>query len=187
MKKKRAIKRNKLGQFIPDIHSWNKGIPTSEDTKEKMHLNHVGMLGRKHTKATIKKLIGNKNALGYKHTPEARKKISETRKRLGLSSGKNNPNWKDGITSESIKERNIQENRQFTKDILKRDNYICVICGSRNKLECDHIMPWGLYPELRQEVKNSRTLCKSCHKDYGADPRKKPIKWAISPISRTNI
>lgn len=31
-------------------------------------------------------------------------------------------------------------------------------------LEADHIKPYSLFPELRYEVDNGRTLCVDCHK-----------------------
>ena len=28
----------------------------------------------------------------------------------------------------------------------------------------DHVKPWALYPELRYDLDNGRTLCVPCHK-----------------------
>lgn len=42
-------------------------------------------------------------------------------------------------------------------------DYKCVICGKGGKLQSDHIKPFALYPELRFDVNNGRTLCISCH------------------------
>jgi 5-methylcytosine-specific restriction endonuclease McrA len=98
-------------------------------------------------------------------------------------SGKKNTNYKDGRTPKSRLERNTSENKQFIKDILKRDNYTCQICDKRGgKLAADHIMPWSLFEKLRQNPENARTLCEPCHKKYGANPYRKPIKWATSPM-----
>lgn len=36
-------------------------------------------------------------------------------------------------------------------------------CGKRGgKLVADHIKPFFLYPELRFEISNGRTICKDC-------------------------
>jgi 5-methylcytosine-specific restriction endonuclease McrA len=48
--------------------------------------------------------------------------------------------------------------------VFKRDNFTCVICGERGgKLTADHIKPWCLYPALRLDIDNGRTLCRPCH------------------------
>jgi 5-methylcytosine-specific restriction endonuclease McrA len=57
--------------------------------------------------------------------------------------------------------------------VFERDNYMCVHCGIKNGLgktvylHADHIKPFALYPELRYEVSNGRTLCVPCHKKTG--------------------
>ena len=48
--------------------------------------------------------------------------------------------------------------------VLKRDKYTCVWCGAIELLQADHIKPLTLYPELKTDVNNGRTLCISCHK-----------------------
>ena len=56
--------------------------------------------------------------------------------------------------------------------VFKRDNFKCVLCGDKKggNIEADHIKDFALYPELRLDINNGRTLCKSCHKktdNYG--------------------
>jgi|JI8StandDraft_1071087.scaffolds.fasta_scaffold00207_26 5-methylcytosine-specific restriction endonuclease McrA len=59
--------------------------------------------------------------------------------------------------------------------VFERDNYTCVHCGDHNHegrgatlaLHADHIQPFALFPELRFEVSNGRTLCVPCHKKTG--------------------
>lgn len=46
---------------------------------------------------------------------------------------------------------------------LVRDGHRCVSCNSTNRLEVDHIKPWSLYPGLRFDIANGRTLCHDCH------------------------
>lgn len=52
----------------------------------------------------------------------------------------------------------------WRKAVLERDCYKCVLCGSGESLQADHIKPHSKFPELRREVSNGRTLCKDCHK-----------------------
>lgn len=45
----------------------------------------------------------------------------------------------------------------------RRDNWMCVQCGSRYRLEVDHIEPVRLRPDLAFELANLQTLCGPCH------------------------
>lgn len=83
--------------------------------------------------------------------------------------GENNPRWKGGVYPEQLRIRHSPEMKQWSRDILKRDNYTCVKCGRKRKvgdrvvLEADHIKPFAEYPELRFDLNNGRTLCRECH------------------------
>lgn len=55
--------------------------------------------------------------------------------------------------------------------VLQRDGNKCVLCGSVENLECDHIQSFSKYPNLRYDINNGRVLCRDCHKktdNYGA-------------------
>lgn len=52
----------------------------------------------------------------------------------------------------------------WRKLVLARDNHQCVICGSIEQIQADHIKPFSRYPELRYELSNGRALCADCHK-----------------------
>lgn len=80
-------------------------------------------------------------------------------------SGVWNGNWRGGITSENRRLRNSSEYKTWRLAVFNRDNFCCVECGQRGwTLNADHIKPFCLYPELRFDVSNGRTLCASCHK-----------------------
>lgn len=51
----------------------------------------------------------------------------------------------------------------WRRAVKKRDGHQCVLCGSSERLEADHILPQWKYPELRYDVENGRTLCRPCH------------------------
>jgi 5-methylcytosine-specific restriction endonuclease McrA len=80
--------------------------------------------------------------------------------------GKNNPNFKHGGycgIKKNQKEVHTLEYKKWRKDVLKRDNYTCKECGSKQKLNAHHIIP-------RREDKNNIcdinfgiTLCEPCH------------------------
>lgn len=86
-----------------------------------------------------------------------------SKKLLGWNAGEKNPWWKGGVTPWYRKIKNSTEYKQFRKKVLGRDDYKCVLCGAGENLCVDHIKPFSLYPELRTEVSNGRTLCMSCH------------------------
>jgi 5-methylcytosine-specific restriction endonuclease McrA len=53
----------------------------------------------------------------------------------------------------------------WRKKVYERDAYTCQVCGQRGgKLQADHIKSFALYPELRLDLNNGRTLCLECHK-----------------------
>lgn len=107
-----------------------------------------------------------------KRTEEQKKKISLGHKGINTWSkgkifpektGENNPAWKGGVTSLNKLERKRFRNT-ILKSVLERDNYTCQLCGIRGVvLQVDHIQPWAEYIELRFNMDNCRTLCKSCH------------------------
>jgi len=51
--------------------------------------------------------------------------------------------------------------------IFERDGYACVRCGSRHRLECDHVT--ALEDGGDNEPANLRTLCRDCHITITAD------------------
>lgn len=96
--------------------------------------------------------------VSHMKTPECLRKLSAT------ISGENHWNWQGGKTKENKRRRNLAEYKQWRNQIFERDNYTCVFCKSRGVyIEADHIKPWSLFPELRLDLSNGRTLCKPCH------------------------
>lgn len=59
--------------------------------------------------------------------------------------------------------RNSAPYRHWRKAVLDRDHHACVLCGSIENLQADHIKSFIDYPELRLDINNGRTLCVSCH------------------------
>lgn len=82
--------------------------------------------------------------------------------------GEKNGNWKGGITPINKALRETFEYEEWRTKVFERDLYTCQGCGKIGGwLEADHIKPFALYPELRLEISNGRTLCKPCHKKLG--------------------
>lgn len=120
---------------------------------------------------------------------EVRKKGNKTPKRCskchlknGIKKGEKCHLWKGGITEKNHAIRGTKEYKQWAISVKERDNYTCQICKVRGGvLHSDHIKPFCLFPELRFDTNNGRTLCKDCHQKHGwslfkeNNPRKKKI------------
>ena len=67
--------------------------------------------------------------------------------------------------SDGLKRGSWREN-EWVKLVKERDHYICQHCECNNRLrmQAHHIVPWKDSVELRFELSNGMTLCRSCHK-----------------------
>ena len=53
------------------------------------------------------------------------------------------------------------------KKKVKSRDVCCQVCGEQDKqLQCHHILPVALYPDLAYDEKNMITLCQVCHAKY---------------------
>ena len=151
--------------FLKGHNPWNKGIPNSGFKRGYIPWNK----GKKHPEETILKMsqahLGEKNHyFGKKHTEEIKQKMR----------GEKNGNWKGGISPINHLIRESGTYREWRTAVFERDNYICVDCGlkggwdkklkRRINIQADHIKPFSLFPELRFDINNGRTLCVDCHK-----------------------
>lgn len=102
-------------------------------------------------------------------------------RRKGRAIGPNHWNWQGGKTKTAEYVRFSPEYRAWRKAVFERDNYTCQLCNVRGaKLNADHIKPQSIYPELRLDLNNGRTLCVDCHRKtptygYGAIKLKKLV------------
>ena len=125
--------------------AWNKGIPCSKETKEKIRLAKVGKPGKNKGKH-------------WKLSKEAKLKISLNKRR------ENNPNWQGGISYLPYPEDWTDTLRE---SIRKRDDYTCQECGIHQdeltgrikKLSVHHID----YDKNNLNPDNLISLCYVCH------------------------
>lgn len=124
------------------------------------------------------------------HRPEIIRKRADTQTGLKRSyefrknrSGNNCHFWKGGITPINLKVRNSIIYKNWRKSVFERDNYTCQECRDVGGiLNADHIKPFSLYPELRFELSNGRTLCIKCHRKtntYGMRVKKYILKEKV--------
>ena len=89
-----------------------------------------------------------------------------------LPKGENHPNWKGGVSILNDR-HDSQQYKEWRLLVYQRDNYKCVKCGSKEKINAHHVRSWKHYPDLRYTVSNGITLCEKCHialhQKYGYD------------------
>ncbi len=103
-------------------------------TKSKPRPHHKGIClntGRTHFQKNTYQGFGFKK----NHIPWNKGKPSWNRgKKMPETSGKNNWNWKGGITSFRTIIRRLPEMKKWTQEVFRRDNYTCRECGVKNGL-----------------------------------------------------
>jgi hypothetical protein len=133
------IRLSPSGEFKKGMIPWNKGIKTGKPTWNK----------------------GLKNWMVHPNKGKTNPK----------GAGKNHWNWKGGITEVNRLFRNSGPYKEWRRLVFERDRFTCVICGyrshKRRDIRADHIKPYSLYPKLRLEVSNGRTLCLPCDLKHG--------------------
>lgn len=170
--------------FYKRTEHWSKGIPRTKETIIKIRntMKKLGILppitpkGVHRSPATEFKK-GRK--LSFNKKEEQRKLAKE--KGFGkwmkgripdfMIQGKhyhpsreNHPNWKGGISSINSSIRHSEEYKKWRRDVFVRDQFSCQKCGHRFiKIVAHHIKSFSDYKELRFDVDNGQTLCRSCH------------------------
>jgi hypothetical protein len=146
------------------------GRKPSPETLEKQRLSHLGITKTTEDRRAIsERMKGNKHGLGKRHSAET-KAIFRQKARRGPDSNF----WKGGTTDQAKVLRSSAEYRDWREKVFKRDDYTCQICDQRGgRLHPDHIKRFSVFPELRFELSNGRTLCESCHKQTPTYGRRK--------------
>lgn len=102
--------------------------------------------------------------LGKNHSIETRLKISASKTAaISTSRGENHHNWKGGIAGEHGKIRGSLAYTEWRDAVYRRDSWKCKECGCKKNIVAHHISGFSESPELRFDVENGVTLCRSCH------------------------
>ena len=121
-------------------------------------------------------------SIKYPLKRKPKKKLSQKHRKnikANVLKGKEHPKWKGGIYPENEKIRHSTEYKEWRIKIFERDDYTCQKCERVGcELNADHIKSFALFPELRFEISNGRTLCIECHRatpTFGGNSRCKAL------------
>ena len=175
-KPKSKLHRQHLSEAGMGRTPWNKGLPTPQETCDKIRKSKLGIYPSDKTrKKRSLSLMGNKNKLGYITPKETREKM-----RNSAHKGKDHHNWKDGITKIEKAIRRLPEYDNWRYGVFGRDNYTCRDCGQHGGDLEGHHDP-KTFAQIIQEnniktigdalkckelwdIENGVTLCVDCHK-----------------------
>lgn len=156
-----------------------KGVPLSEEHRRNLSIS--ALLRVQERKYPFRRGKPDCIDCGKKLVSYTAKRCKKCRTKHDLS-GENHWAWKGGISKEYRRIRATNEYAIWRKTVLERDSYTCVICGDHNfkgrgvsvVMQVDHIKPFYLYPDLRFDLDNGRTLCVTCHRktDTWGRPKK---------------
>lgn len=141
-----------------------KGTKFSKEHKEKLKQAKLKNPVRYWLGKKMECICGNKNPA----------KRFEVRKKIGdANRGKKSYWWRGGKSRD--KHNGSYEYVNWRVSVFTRDQFTCQICKKIGGfLEAHHIKSWAKYPDLRFDINNGITLCKSCHKltdNYGGRNR----------------
>jgi hypothetical protein len=145
---------------------YYKGYKHSEEAKQKMSINKIGISVNKKPDVFINCLRCGKEKRIIPAEIGRAKFCSRDCCRIYNDKGK---------VSETARIRGSLEYKNWRLQVFGRDRYTCQWCFVKGGfLHADHIKPFFAHPELRFDINNGRTLCKECHKKtdtYGVRAR----------------
>ena len=158
-------------QFKKGHIPWHKGLKIQTNTG-RTHFKK-GEHGSLKTEFKKGQISYNK---GKKFSKELRKKMSLVK--IGKNTGKDNWNWKGGITSLRGQIYSHFKTRQWRSDVFARDDFTCQECRQKGgNLEIHHIKPFNIIIKENRiktieqalnceelwNINNGQTLCLKCH------------------------
>lgn len=138
------------------------GREISIETRKKLSLHRKGVkLTKEHSSSISKSLKGRKKTQEHKD----KLRYANLGKPNFKIRGSKSHRWKGGITPINHKIRTSLEYINWRRKVFSRDNWTCQECGTRGgTLHAHHIKMFKDYPDIRVDVNNGITLCKTCHK-----------------------
>lgn len=158
---------NDYGIEIRSASETMKLVPRSSEHNRRIGIAHAGKkLSQEHKEKMSRAMTGRPA-----WNRGLRKHLNPDKIQYGCS-GPNHWAWKGGISSVNSRLRQSSRYKTWRDQVFARDDFTCQFCRKRGReLEADHIKPFSIYPELRFEVSNGRTLCKECHRRHTQEQR----------------
>ena len=91
--------------------------------------------------------------------------------------GEQHPNWAGGVSKRSGMVK-------WAAAVKERDGHICVRCGAAKYVVAHHIRRIEDAPELRCDISNGVTLCRSCHADVHGLSSTPDTTWETNWVAR---
>ena len=171
--------KKRISQRQKGIKNWHFGKHWSPEIKEKIKLSNIGKKRSSETKrknSQASKRLWREGKMKNVKIFKVGQKPAHYGKHLPKITGPNHYNWKGGSNRIEITLRNSLEYQLWRRAVFKRDDFSCQDCGKRGgNLNADHIKSFAMFPELRFDIDNGRTLCVPCHKEtetYGLNQYK---------------
>lgn len=80
--------------------------------------------------------------------------------------GELNQVWNPNLTDEERAGNRGGKITTWAKAVKTRDDFICQVCGSMEKLVAHHLNGYKNNPDARYDVENGVTMCRDCHADF---------------------
>ena len=114
--------------------------------------------------------------LNRERTCEERVRVSEQMK------GANNPQWKGGITRESVQLRR-EISPELRKSVYQRDGFRCKLCQKvGGQLTLHHKIPLYADKTKNTDADNLVTLCRECHRKVNNNENKYAALFGTNPV-----
>lgn len=168
--------RERNGQFRKGVHAYRQSRPHWD--RLWLESRYVGLNMSAESIAVEAECTENNILFWLEKHQIPRRSMSEVRaiKYWGVSGEANpmfgktgiaNPRYVDGSSPERQRRYSQADGREFIKAVYKRDDYRCVKCSAPKAgpktLHAHHILPWAGNPDLRFDLSNTVTLCRTCH------------------------
>lgn len=141
--------------------SWQRGL--TKETDERVARMAAAKTGKKYGPRPHRRGISVSVATEIKKG-EHLSKATEFKK--GAFIREKNPSWRGGVTTKNDFVRKSCEYKEWRTKVYQRDGFACQDCGVHcepKNIIAHHLKEFADYPELRFDVDNGLTLCRTCH------------------------